>query len=79
MSISTERVPAAGLRPGDVIISGTQTYVVKQTSTHDDDPMVPRGRIRLTLRKRDDDSLIIRHLRPVWHVNLAAGASHAGE
>ena len=75
MSISTERVPAADLRPGDVIISGTLAYTVEDATIHGGDA-VTREHIRLTLRRRGDDTLITRYLRPDWHINITR-TSHA--
>ena len=75
MSIRTESVPAADLRPGDATVSGAQTYVVEHAATHDDDPMVLRGRVRLALRKHADGSLVERHLGSNWHVNCTTSAT----
>lgn len=75
MSTRTVRVGAADLRPGDVIVSGTQAYVVERAATHDDDPAVLRGRIRLTLRKHLTSTRIELDLGPGWLVNRATTAT----
>ena len=75
MSIRTERVGAADLRPGDVIVSDAQAYVVERAATHDDDPAVLRGRIRLTLRKHLTSTRIELDFGPGWLVNRVASST----